>query len=361
MKGNTPGGQTQLDGPQGSGMPSPDGQSPNAPPTPKPPASQHQGGPPQSGPGPAGSQQNGQPSGHSGTPQPGGPPGGHPGMMPPPPNSVSPPSAWGDMSPPSNAHHPSSGAAPQVSHNSYMPGYASMGWYAQNSLQPQPQHLLTWWHCFLWSKFYFSYKKLDIHPTCAWHCQIVPCTLFCIKAMYRNKVVTSTTNDRRYARCYDTETARHFHLEFIAGQFVSGVVECWQGYACAPRRVVWPRCKIESHLRFCTESLRNGQMKMLTMSTEEVCYDSATKQVGRSSTHGAAPASEKSPQWFPRLQSRQTRRHPHYEVDPQGLQIIWKLNLTGNHHRYLPKYMLVVKYWWHLGENTCKKYTIQYN
>ena len=37
--------------------------------------------------------------------------------------------------------------------------------------------------------------------------------------MYRNKVVMSDTNDRRYARCYDTETARHFHPEFIAGQF----------------------------------------------------------------------------------------------------------------------------------------------
>ena len=80
-------------------------------------------------------------------------------------------------------------------------------------------------------------------------------------------------------------------------------------------------------LRFCTESLRNGQMKMLTMSTEEVCYGSATKQVGRSSTR-AASASEKShlrdslrtitPS---AVQSRQTKRHPHYDVDPQGLQI----------------------------------------
>ncbi len=152
MKGNAPGGQTQLDGPS-SGMSSPDGTSPNQPPTPTPPAgpvgpptSQQSGGVSQSG--PMGAQQNGQPN-HSSTPQPhngpGGPPGGHTGgMMPPPPHSVSPPSAWGDMSPTSSGHHPSSGA-PTPSHNSYMPGYPPMGWYSQNPIPPQPQHLLTGW------------------------------------------------------------------------------------------------------------------------------------------------------------------------------------------------------------------------
>ena len=229
MKGNP--GQTQLDGPQGSGMPSPDGQSPNQPPTPTPPASQHQGpGPQQSGPGPAGSQQNGQPSGHSVTPQPGGPPGTHPGMMPPPPNSVSPPSAWGDMSPPSSAHHPSSGAATQVSHNSYTPGYPSMGWYAQNCLQPQPQHLLTWWHYFLWSKFYFSYLG---HSSKMWRCQFVPCTHCFVNTVYPNKDLTSQMDKKRHVVgmtshiTFCTETARVFHPELIAGQFVGGATGCW--------------------------------------------------------------------------------------------------------------------------------------
>ena len=146
MKGNAPGGQTQLDGPS-SGMSSPEGTSPNQPPTPTPPGgpvgpptSQQSGGVSQSG--PMAPQQNGQPN-HSSTPQPGGPPGGHTGgMMPPPPHSVSPPSAWGDMSPTSSGHHPSSGA-PTPSHNSYMPGYPPMGWYSQNPIPPQPQHLLT--------------------------------------------------------------------------------------------------------------------------------------------------------------------------------------------------------------------------